>query len=286
MWLQSNVGIMDDNTVYEFKSTVRGYHFYREDWKPVCNQLLFCSYEVGNPFDPFAIKVCKSDAEIVGHLPMEISRITKFLLERGFAASLTLTSMHYRRSPLVQGGLEIPCKVRIAMDIRTKRQQDVLDRYKELVREFYYEPSDGEEVVGSFVEYTEYEALSMQLPPKKRKLTDKTEHARSKDESGATDIRNFFTSTRKKNKFCTKKRCKCDRTRLKITSLFHTYVSLFALSKYESSSRMCLSVLTVEVGKDNFSKNLKLQDKCLRIDPHWRNFAGQMFANSKKIRKH
>ena len=106
--------------------------------------------------------------------------------------------MHYRRSPLVQGGLEIPCKVRIAMDIRTKRQQDVLDRYKELVREFYYEPSDGEEVVGSFVEYTEYEALSMQLPPKKRKLTDKTEHARSKDKSGATDIRNFFTSTRKK----------------------------------------------------------------------------------------
>ena len=129
---------------------------------------------------------------------MEISRITKFLLDRGFAASLTLTSMHYRRSPLMQGGLEIPCKVRIAMDIRTKRQQDVLDRYKELVREFYYEPSDGEEVVGSFVEYTEYEALSMQLPPKKRKLTDKTEHARSKDKSGATDIRNFFTSTRKK----------------------------------------------------------------------------------------
>ena len=91
MWLQSNVGIMDDNTVYEFKSAVRGYHFYRKDWKPVCNQLLFCSYEVGNPFDPFAIKV------IVGHLPMEISRITKFLLDRGFAASLTLTSMHYRQ---------------------------------------------------------------------------------------------------------------------------------------------------------------------------------------------
>ena len=28
---------------------------------------------------------------------------------------------------------------------------------------------------------------------------------------------------------------------------------------------MCLSVLKVEVGKDNFSKNLKLRDKCLRI---------------------
>ena len=83
-----------------------------------------------------------------------------------------------------------------------------------------------------------------------------------------------------------KEKCKCDRTRLKITSLFHTYMSLFALSKYESSSRMCLSVLKVEVGKDNFSKNLKLRDKCLRIDPRWRNFAGQMFANSKKIRKH
>ena len=51
----------------------------------------------------------------------------------------------------MQGGLEIPCKMVITMDIRTKRQQEVLDRYKELVNNFYFEPPDGEDIVGSFV---------------------------------------------------------------------------------------------------------------------------------------
>ena len=43
----------------------------------------------------------------MGHLPREVSRVTKFLLDRGARISLVLSSRHYRRSPLVQGGLEI-----------------------------------------------------------------------------------------------------------------------------------------------------------------------------------
>ena len=50
----------------------------------------------------------------------------------------------------MQGGLEIPSKMAVAMDIRTKWQQEVLDRYKELVYGLYFEPTDGEDVVGSF----------------------------------------------------------------------------------------------------------------------------------------
>ena len=50
--------------------------------------IIYCSHEVGNPFDPFAIKVCKDDGEIVGHLHMEISRVTKFLLDRGFTSTV------------------------------------------------------------------------------------------------------------------------------------------------------------------------------------------------------
>ena len=48
----------------------------------------------------------------VGHLSMEISRTTKFLIDRGATVTAELTSDHYRRSPLIQGGIEIPCSDR------------------------------------------------------------------------------------------------------------------------------------------------------------------------------
>ena len=57
----------------------------------------------------------KDKNEIVGHLPMEISQVTKYFLDRGANVSAKLTSMHYRRSPLVQGGIENPCVVTVSM---------------------------------------------------------------------------------------------------------------------------------------------------------------------------
>ena len=105
------------NEIYEFMTAVRGYHYYKTYWNPVCNQRLYCSNEVGKLFDPFVIKVCKNDGEIVGHLSLEISRIMKFLLDRGFTATVHLTSTYYRRYLLIQCGLKIPCKMAIAMDI-------------------------------------------------------------------------------------------------------------------------------------------------------------------------
>ena len=45
---------------------------------------------------------------------MEISRVTKFLLDRGANVSAKLRSTHYRRSPLVQGGIEIQCVVTVS----------------------------------------------------------------------------------------------------------------------------------------------------------------------------
>ena len=53
-------------------------------WSSVRNELLYCSHEEGNPFDPFVIKVCQKDGTIVSHLPMELARITKFLLDQRF----------------------------------------------------------------------------------------------------------------------------------------------------------------------------------------------------------
>ena len=40
-------------------------------------------YEDNNPNDRFAIKTGASNGEIVGHLPREISSVTKFFLDHG-----------------------------------------------------------------------------------------------------------------------------------------------------------------------------------------------------------
>ena len=51
------------------------------------------------------------NGEIVEHLPKEISRIAKYVLDRGASMKCTFSAENYRRSLLVQGGLEIECQV-------------------------------------------------------------------------------------------------------------------------------------------------------------------------------
>ena len=89
---------------HTFTAAVRGYHYYRRFWQPKENEKLDFLHEVGNPFDRFAIKIVNESGEIVGHLPKELSRITKYFLDRGVSMHCKLSSRHYRRSPLVQGG--------------------------------------------------------------------------------------------------------------------------------------------------------------------------------------
>ena len=132
----------------EFSSAVAGYHHYRNTWFPQKSEVLDCYDEFENTFDMFAIKTCKSNGQIVGHLPREISRVTKFLLDCGAVEQATLSTTHYRRSPLVQGGLEIACKVSVKMPGTIKNHQ--MDRYFELVRSLYTGPKN-EVILGSFL---------------------------------------------------------------------------------------------------------------------------------------
>ena len=84
-------------------------------------------------FDLFAIKTCQgAERRIVGRLPMEISRPTKFLLDRGAIIKSKLTGKKYRRSPLVQGGLEIPCTLIIEM-LDTVTNNRLTEKYVKLV---------------------------------------------------------------------------------------------------------------------------------------------------------
>ena len=59
-----------------------------------------------------------------------------------------IISGHYRRSPLVQGELEVPCKV--IVNTPPSFNMDVLKKYEDLVQELYVEPKN-EEIIGTFV---------------------------------------------------------------------------------------------------------------------------------------
>lgn len=108
----TNITMASVNKVFVFSAAVRGFHVYRETWNPTEQEKLCCLFEENNVFDMFAIKTLHADGRTtVGHLPREISRPTKFLLDRGAKVEAELSATHYRRSPLFQGGLEIPCLV-------------------------------------------------------------------------------------------------------------------------------------------------------------------------------
>ena len=62
----------------------RGFHYYRRYWTPYLREELICQHDDSNPFDVFPIKTCSQESGgTYGHLPKEISRATKFLIDRG-----------------------------------------------------------------------------------------------------------------------------------------------------------------------------------------------------------
>ena len=176
---------------FEFTSAVRGYHYFRTYWTSEPEQILNCYHERGNPFDRFAIKVCESGKNnAVGHLPKEISRVTKYLLDRGATATATLTSERYRRSPLVQGDIEIPCKVSVTMP-GTVSNLLLLEKYGQLVEELYTEPKN-EEILGSYLhaDVTDHRPVPAKIN-KKRKKTIPDVSCNQKD------IQSFFANASK-----------------------------------------------------------------------------------------
>ena len=64
-----------------------------------------------------------------------------------------LASKQYRQSPIVQGGMEIPCEVTVKM-WGTCINLMLIEKYKQLVEQLYIE-SNSEEILGSFLEPNE-----------------------------------------------------------------------------------------------------------------------------------
>lgn len=179
------------NKSFVFSAAIRGFHVYRDVWRPSEKEKLTCLFEENNVFDMFAIKTLQADGDGVGHLPREISRPTKFLLDRGANVEAELTATHYRRSPLFQGGLEIPCIVKITMPASVLGHL-LLKRYEELVLKLYCEPKE-EIIMGSFIEQIPVVISDPnqhnENENKKKKKTDQTKIPKSKD------IRSFFNNS-------------------------------------------------------------------------------------------
>ena len=71
-----------------------------------------------------------------GHLTKEVLRIRRFFIDRSATVTVNLTSVNYRKAPLVLGGLEIPCKIRTQTPGTVSNLQ-VMERYKQLVEKLY-----------------------------------------------------------------------------------------------------------------------------------------------------
>ena len=174
--------------VLKFTTSVRGFHYYQRIGSPKEGEKLNCYHECNTPFDVFAIKTESENGSTVGHLPRKISRITKFILDCGAKITAILSSTNYRRSPLVQGGLEIACEITVKMPATIKSHM-ILDRYKELINDYYIEPKD-EEILGSFL------AIGSHGPPGRLKeaTSERKKKKRSDPERNLPDIREMFQS--------------------------------------------------------------------------------------------
>ena len=158
------------------------------------SKVLVCYHKFENTFDMFAIKTCKSNGQIVGHLPREISRVTKFLLDRGAVVQATLSTTHYRRSPLVQGGFEIACKVSVKMP-GTIKNHLLMDRYFELVRLRYTEPKN-KVILRSFLP----RLLDVPCTPKSNDRNKKVKtRVPAKKPKPDHDIKTMFQHMKRKN---------------------------------------------------------------------------------------
>ena len=109
---------------------IRGFHVYQDIWTPVNGERFTCIREPINVIDRYAVAIAKDDGTVVGHLPRKISTvISLYILQRGqVAVEVTRTRRH--STDLVQGGMEIPCKLILRIKEKKKLEKilNLIDR--------------------------------------------------------------------------------------------------------------------------------------------------------------
>ena len=157
---------------FDFITGLRGFHVYRDIWKPSLNQFIKFKQERNNRYDRFAVVGMTKlpgtlAASIIGHMPREMSRFIWYAIEKGAQITATLVSTQAKDSPLVQGGLEIPVIVKVEWEneINLQRlkkkvaslsyslEEDYVDESKDILEEILKEndcdrlTSDDDDVV-------------------------------------------------------------------------------------------------------------------------------------------
>ena len=98
---------MTDEESYTLSSCVRGHHVYKDIWTPFVGQELDVKTEATNPRDVFAVATTLDD-NVVGHLPIEISKVAWYFIQHGGRIRCTITG-HRNMSDVAGKGLEVPC---------------------------------------------------------------------------------------------------------------------------------------------------------------------------------
>ena len=96
---------MDEISVFISPGVIRRYHIYSTIWEAESGKILTMIQERGNVHNRFAVAV-KKERLTVGHLPIEMSKLCWFFIQRGGSITCEVTGPR-RRSRLKQGGLEI-----------------------------------------------------------------------------------------------------------------------------------------------------------------------------------
>ena len=100
-------GTSGDEESYMLESVVRGHHVYMTDWTPVTGEMLRVHCEDGNTHDRYAVAT-SCDGSVVGHLPIEFSRISWHFLQHGGRILCEITGRRKRSTALLKG-LVVPC---------------------------------------------------------------------------------------------------------------------------------------------------------------------------------
>ena len=99
---------MEQQIEFNFESSIRGYHVYNSIWIYEIGEKLRCdTREENNPNDNFAVKLVRNDGnkeQCVGLVPIEHSKVFKFVLKRGGKIFATVTGNKF-----FDIGLELPC---------------------------------------------------------------------------------------------------------------------------------------------------------------------------------
>ena len=111
---------------------------YRKDWSPYIGEKLNFDQERDNVYDSCAVAVTKetfdrdnnrTNTQVVGHVPFELSRHIFYALQHGRRFTVKVTDVKVRRSPLTQGGLEITSEVCTDWGASNIVKNDVLKKF-------------------------------------------------------------------------------------------------------------------------------------------------------------